>query len=83
MLGIGGWPSERKNAEIVYVGRDSNDYIVSSDPKNGYKYILGIGGYQGREIGNAKSLQEVIAELPTDGVVTQGEIDEMFNGEEK
>lgn len=76
-LGVGG--NLECNAEAVYVGRNTSGSIDETDPKHGYKYILGIGGYKGRGIGNAKSLQEVIAGLPTDGTVTQGEIDEMFN----
>lgn len=35
-----------------------------TDPKNGYQYLLGVGGYQGQAIAEGmKSVQEVIADL--------------------
>lgn len=34
------------------------------EKKNGYQYLLGVGGYQGRNIAEGmKSVQEVIADL--------------------
>lgn len=30
---------------------------------NGYQYLIDVGGYKGKEIGNAKSVQEVIADF--------------------
>ena len=82
MVGVGKKKKEgeegRKNTEAIYY--NENDTI-----KNGYKYLLGVGGYTGREIGSAKSVQEVFADidsnmkvLPTDGVVSNEEIDELF-----
>lgn len=54
----------QKNASVIYVGRDNNEDINLSDPKNGYQYLLGVGGYQGKNIAEGmKSVQEVIADL--------------------
>lgn len=54
----------KKNASVIYVKRDSGDYPDPSDPKNGYQYLLGVGGYQGQAITeDMKSVQEVIADL--------------------
>lgn len=66
MVGVGNFTNNetiRKNASVIYVGRDSYDNINPSDPKNGYQYLLDVGGYKGQEIGNAKSVQEVFADL--------------------
>lgn len=65
MVGVGTNGEEKtiKNASAIYVGRDSKGGVDSSDPKNGYQYLLDVGGYKGQEIGNAKSVQEVIADL--------------------
>lgn len=80
LRGVGS-DSERKNAEAVYVGR-KNSELDPTDPKNGYKYLLGIGGYEGQEIGDAKSLQEVIAEheasLNDIGALSNEEIDSII-----
>lgn len=56
-IGIG-TPQIRKNSEFVYFKEDV-------DPKNGYKYLIGIGGYDGISTDNStyKSVQEVIADL--------------------
>lgn len=63
MVGVGDY-NTTKNASVIYVGRDSDDYIDPSDPKNGYQYLLGVGGYQGQAIAEGmKSVQEVIADL--------------------
>lgn len=55
-------------------------------PKHGYQYLIDVGGYKGQEIGDAKSVQEVFADLENNKVdktdittITDGEIDEMFN----
>lgn len=80
MIGIGAFENE-KNAEVTYVGSDPDD------SKRGYKYLLGVGGYQGRAIEEGmKSVQEVFADLENNKVdktdmitITDDEIDEMFN----
>ena len=63
MVGIGTDVSARKNASVIYVKRFVGGYIDYTDSKNGYQYLLDVGGYKGREIGNAKSVQEVFADL--------------------
>lgn len=66
MVGVGNTNNHetiRKNASVIYVGRGSYYEINTSDPKNGYQYLLDVGGYKGQEIGNAKSVQEVFADL--------------------
>lgn len=60
MVGVGN-ANTRKNASIIY-------YYAHEDPKNGYQYLLGVGGYKGQEIGNAKSVQEVFTDLETNKV---------------
>lgn len=65
-LGVGNSDSNRINAEVVYVKPDTrnNNLPDTSDPKNGYKYLLGIGGYTGKAITEGmKSVQEVISDL--------------------
>jgi hypothetical protein len=63
-VGVGNNDSHKKNASVIYVGRDNNEDINLSDPKNGYQYLLGVGGYQGKNIAEGmKSVQEVIADL--------------------
>lgn len=56
-IGIGN-SQIRKNSEFVYFNSDT-------DPKNGYKYLIGVGGYDGISTDNTtyKSVQEVIADL--------------------
>lgn len=62
-VGVGSFINKfRKNASVIYVGRNTYGMINDTDPKNGYQYLLGVGGYQGQEIGNAKSVQEVFAD---------------------
>lgn len=63
-VGIGGGETTRKSAEEIFF--DDNN------TKNGYKYLLGIGGFDGTnfEVNNAlnpniKSVQEVINEATT------------------
>ena len=64
MVGIGDGDETKQNASVIYVKRDSDGYIDPSDPKNGYQYLLGVGGYQGQDIAEGmKSVQEVIAGL--------------------
>lgn len=54
----------KQNAFVIYVGRDSKGGVDPSNPKNGYQYLIGIGGYQGQAIGtDTKSIQEVIDEF--------------------
>ena len=63
IVGVGSDPI-KKNASVIYVKRDSGNYPDPSDPKTGYQYLLGVGGYQGRNIAEGmKSVQEVIADL--------------------
>ena len=63
VVGVGN-ENTNKNASVIYVKRDSKDYVDPSDPKNGYQYLLGVGGYQGQDIAEGmKSVQEVIADL--------------------
>lgn len=65
MVGVGGNNRTKKNASAIYVGRDEGtEEVDPSNPKNGYQYLLGIGGYQGQDIAEGmKSVQEVIADL--------------------
>lgn len=58
-IGIG-TETQRKNSEYVYF----NPY-VESDIKNGYKYLIGIGGYDGinTDVTTYKSLQEVVSDI--------------------
>lgn len=61
--------SDNTNASVIYVGRTSNGDINRKDPKNGYQYLINIGGYQGKTIKEGmKSVQEVIADLETNKV---------------
>ena len=54
----------KQNASVIYVGRDSKGRVDPSNPKNGYQYLIGIGGYQGQAIGtDTKSIQEVIEDF--------------------
>lgn len=63
MVGVGS-NYTTKNASVIYVGRDSKGRVDPSDPKNGYQYLLGVGGYQGQAIGtDTKSIQEVIEDF--------------------
>lgn len=64
MVGVGNNSRNQKNASVIYVGRDELEEVDPSDPKNGYQYLLGVGGYQGQAIAEGmKSVQEVIADL--------------------
>lgn len=69
MVGVGNYNLDedpiRKNASVIYVGRDEGtEEVDPSNPKNGYQYLLGVGGYQGQAIDDGmKSVQEVIADL--------------------
>lgn len=62
-VGIGN-STTRKNAEYIYAKNSENGNLVD-DPKNGYKYLIGVGGYDGISTDNTtyKSVQEVIADL--------------------
>lgn len=44
---------------------NTNSTALVDDPKNGYKYLIGVGGYDGISTDNTtyKSVQEVIADL--------------------
>ena len=63
-VGIGKYDF-RKNAEYIYVKNNTNGTAIVDDPKNGYKYLIGVGGYNGFNTDNTtyKSVQEVIADL--------------------
>ena len=56
-IGIGKNSENTKNSEWVLFSQDN--------PKNGYKYLIGVGGYDGISTDNTtyKSVQEVIADL--------------------
>lgn len=55
----------RKTAEYIYAEANEVTNGVIDDPKNGYKYLIGVGGYDGISIDDStyKSVQEVIADL--------------------
>ena len=63
-VGIGGITGV-KNAEYIYAKNNENSSSLVDDPKNGYKYLIGVGGYDGISTDNTtyKSVQEVIADL--------------------
>lgn len=63
-VGIGN-NTVRKNAEYIYAKNNTNSTALVDDPKNGYKYLIGVGGYDGISTDNTtyKSVQEVIADL--------------------
>lgn len=63
-VGIGN-STTRKNAEYIYAKSNESGYGLTDDPKNGYKYLIGVGGYDGISTDNTtyKSVQEVIADL--------------------
>lgn len=65
MVGVGrdSPGSARMNAVVVYVGRYDAGDINPTDPKNGYQYLLDVGGYKGQAVENGmKSVQEVFAD---------------------
>ena len=43
-----------KNAEYIYIGTDTFGTIDVSNPKHGYKYLIGVGGYDGISTDNSK-----------------------------
>lgn len=54
-IGVGHNNNSRLNSEVT---------IATNDDKNGYKYLLGVGGYKGQDIEDGmKSLQEVVVDL--------------------
>lgn len=62
MIGVGN-AKEPMNASVIYLMQDPFGEPVS-DPKNGYQYLLGVGGYEGQAVEDGmKSVQEVIADL--------------------
>ena len=62
MVGVGD-DDTTKNASVIYVNRTLMGPNPNG-PKNGYQYLLGVGGYQGQAIAEGmKSVQEVIADL--------------------
>ena len=64
-VGIGSSKTTRKNAEYIYTKNNESGHGLTDDPKNGYKYLIGVGGYDGISTDNTtyKSVQEVIADL--------------------
>ena len=63
VVGVGN-ENTNKNASVIYVNRNSNGIPNPNNTKNGYQYLLGVGGYQGQDIAEGmKSVQEVIADL--------------------
>lgn len=63
MVGVGK-DTVKKNASVIYVKRDMVNEPDQNNPKNGYQYLLGVGGYQGEDIAEGmKSVQEVITDL--------------------
>lgn len=66
MIGVGEYEN-RLNAEAVYVKMLLNyQHADTSAPKNGYKYLLDVGGYKGKAIEEGmKSVQEVFVDLET------------------
>ena len=67
MVGVGGYGTY-KNASTIYAKRDAGGYVEQGAPKNGYLYLIEVGGYKGQEIGDAKSVQEVFADLENNKV---------------
>lgn len=68
MVGVGAHAGDEdpitKNASVIYVKRDTEGNLDLSDPKNGYQYLIDVGGYEGQDIAEGmKSVQEVIADL--------------------
>lgn len=47
---------KRLSAEVI---------LHTTDERNGYKYLKGVGGYNGTSLDNAKSVQEVVADFET------------------
>lgn len=63
MVGVGN-ARVTKNASVIYVERDTEGLPIPTAPKNGYQYLLDVGGYKGQVIAEGmKSVQEVIADL--------------------
>lgn len=64
--------SDNKNATVIYVGRTSRGDIDHQNPKNGYQYLINVGGYKGKAIEDGmKSVQEVFADLETNKVTKE------------
>ena len=64
-IGIGNNEENRLNAEYIYISKNNLGSLDVSNPKLGYKYLIGVGGYDGISTDNStyKSVQEVIADL--------------------
>ena len=66
VVGIGNTQqSEGKNAFVIYATRTTNNEPDLTNYKTGYLYLIDVGGYTGKGINTAKSVQEVIADLET------------------
>ena len=71
MVGVGS-NDTTKNASVIYVKCDTEGNQDLNDPKNGYQYLLGVGGYQGQDIAEGmKSVQEVISDLEKEVAATE------------
>lgn len=69
VVGIGNTQqSEGKNAFVIYATRTTNNEPDLTNRKTGYLYLINVGGYTGKRINTAKSVQEVIADLETNKV---------------
>lgn len=78
----GNTPSE-KTIHSVGIGTESNDRKNAHEiMANGDHYIYGIGGYNGNDIINVKSLQEVIRELQNNSGIKALEIDDTWTNVE-
>ena len=64
-IGIGNSGKFRKNSEYTYLNQNNNNNGIITDSRNGYKYLIGIGGYDGvsTDVTTYKSLQEVISDV--------------------
>lgn len=63
MIGIGN-SANKRNASVIYVARTTSGVADPTAVKNGYQYLIGVGGYQGQAVTvGMKSVQEVIADF--------------------
>lgn len=60
MIGVGN-SANKRNASVIYVARTKSGVADPTAAKNGYQYLIGVGGYQGQAVtADMKSVQEVI-----------------------
>lgn len=73
-----GESANRINAETIYIARKESGEADTSNSNNGYKYLIGVGGYKGQEISDGvKSVQEVFVEHEDKLSTQQKKIDEL------